>query len=123
LVYDTTKDTNESEKKHFASRKIVEFNLRAIRGVFPELSHHEGHEGHEGFRGRNASRMERSPNSIFVLFVHFVVFFLVFNTTKDLALASPATQNGEEYEPRKTRKKSRGEPGDVSPPDFASLDL
>jgi hypothetical protein len=40
LVYDTTKDTNESEKKHFASRKIVEFNLRAIRGVFPELSHH-----------------------------------------------------------------------------------
>jgi hypothetical protein len=36
----------------------------------------------------------------------------------NLALASPATQFGEEFQPRKkrkTRKKSRGEPGDVSP--------
>jgi hypothetical protein len=32
-------------------------------------------------------------------------FFLVYNTTKDLAMASPATQYGQEYEPRKTRKK------------------
>jgi len=32
--------------------------------------------------------------------------------TEVLARASPATQYGEEYEPRKTRKK--GEPGDVS---------
>jgi len=45
--------------------------------------------------------VERLPNFIFV---HFVVFFLIFNTTKDLAMASPATQYGEEYEPRKTRK-------------------
>jgi hypothetical protein len=48
-------------------------------------------------RGRNASRVGRSPNFIFVLFVPFVVFFLVFNTTKYLY--------GEEFEPRKTRKK------------------
>jgi len=41
--------------------------------------------------------VERSPNFIFVLFVPFVVFFLVFNTTKYLY--------GEEFEPRKTRKK------------------
>jgi len=45
--------------------------------------------------------VEKSPNFIFV---HFVVFFLVFNTTKYPALASPATQYGEEYEPRKTPK-------------------
>ena len=37
---------------------------------------------------------------LFVLFVHFVVLFLIFNTTKCLALTSPATQSGEDVSPR-----------------------
>jgi hypothetical protein len=46
--------------------------------------------------------LERSPNFIFVFFVHFVVFFPIFDAMKCQALASPATQSGEESKPRNT---------------------